>query len=100
MKHSRIVGGQYNGNSVPQETWKWMVFNANLPALELAGERAGSQVASGTDFERNLSFREQIHQCGIIDCGNSVTDAFYAEEFDGFADFIGAANFASVHEPV
>ena len=64
----------------------------------MASEGAGEDVATGADFERDATVGEEVHEGGIVHGSDAVTDAFDAEEFDGFANFFRAANFAGVHK--
>ena len=64
----------------------------------MARESAGKDVATWADFERDATVGEEVHEGRIVDGSDAVTDAFDAEEFDGFANFFRTANFAGVHE--
>src|SRR5712664_1344129 len=61
VKHSRVIGGEHNGNAVAQELWERMIFDCYVLAVELPGEGGGFHVARRAYFKRDLSPREQIH---------------------------------------
>src|SRR5262249_132988 len=75
-----------------------MLAQCDSWAIQLTRERACTQVADGADFEWNAASGEQVHQCGIVNRGNAMADAFDTQSLDGFADFLRAANFAGVDE--
>src|SRR5271163_8686 len=77
-----------------------MVPDSGAFAAQLLIQSAGADIAGGTDFQRDLSLGEQIHEGRIIDRGDAMADAFGTEEFDGFANFFRAADFTGVHQAV
>ena len=96
VEHGGIVGGENDWNAVAKECGEGMVLDANVRAAQLKREGPGADVALRTNFERDAAVGEEIHQRGIVDGGDSVADAFGAEEFDGFANFLRATHFSGV----
>ena len=88
------VGENY-GDAVAQEFGERMGFDGGVLCGELECESSGADVAGGADFKRDPSVGKEIHQRGIVNGGDAVADAFGAEEFDGFANFIRAADFSA-----
>ena len=64
----------------------------------MGGERAGHEIGGGADLEGDTGVSEQVHEGGMVDGGDAVADAFDGEEFDRFADFFRAADFAGMDQ--
>lgn len=65
-------------------------------AAQLKRERSGAGVALRANLKGDAAIGEKVHEGGIIYSGDAVADSFCAEEFDGFPDFFGAADFSGV----
>src|SRR5713226_5158092 len=98
-KHSWVIGGEHNGYAVTKEFGKRMIFDSCVLAAELPGEGAGFHIAPRTYFQRDLALCEQVHYFRIVDRGDSVAYALSTKQFDGFANFLRADDFACVHHP-
>jgi len=61
VKHSGVVGGEDDGDSVAKELRERMILNSCILATELFGEGGSFHVAPWTDFKRYLSFRKEVH---------------------------------------
>src|SRR5271154_4916012 len=75
-----------------------MVGQSDGGFLDLAGERAGTDVADGTDFEGNTAVGKKIHERWIMNSADAVAYTFDMEMFDGFTNFFWSADFAGVNE--
>jgi hypothetical protein len=69
-----------------------------IRAVQLPGQRSGAEIAGGAEFEGNAALGEQVHEGIIVHGGDAVADADDVEKFDGFANFIWAADFAGMDE--
>ena len=61
-------------------------------------ESVGAEVAGGTDFQRNFAIGERSDQRGTANGGDTVADAFGAEDVDGVLDLFGASGLSGVDE--
>src|ERR1700722_3964636 len=68
--------------------------------MELLRERAGADIPGGTNFQRNSTLGQQIHQGRIVYGGDAVADALDPEQFDCFANSVRPTNFAGMHQPM
>ena len=94
----RVVGRKDNRYPLAEEFRQRMILDSHVIAPQLANQSACSDIALRANFERNSPVGEQIHQSRILDRRNSVSNAFHAEQFDGFADFLRSAHFACIGE--
>ena len=117
VEHGGVVGGKDDGDTVAEKSWERMLLNGDfrwfgdsagrsleLPRdrarreLNLTGERAGFEIADRADFEDDAAVGKEVHEGGIVDGGDAMANALDAKEFNGFANFFGATDFAGVHE--
>ena len=98
VEHRGIVGGEDDWDAVAEELWKRMMLDLGVFAAQLTRQGTGTDVALRADFEGNAAVGEQVHERGVVDGGDAVADPFGPEQFDGFTDFFGAADFAGVHQ--
>jgi hypothetical protein len=99
VEHGWIVCRKHNGNAMAQKLRERVVEQRGA-LIELPGQRAGSEIADRTNFQRDTTVREQVHERSIMDGGDAVADTFDGENLDGFADFFRATDFAGVHQPM
>ena len=100
VKHRWVIGGEDDRDAVAPELRQRMILHTCVGEMQLIRECAGADVALRTNFERNAVVDEQVHERGILRGGDAVADALDVQQFDGFADFIGAADFSRVHQQV
>ena len=84
--------------SMPEKLRKRVVLERYPVAIQLACERAGTDIADGADFEGDAAIGEQVHERRILDSSDTVANALDAKNFDGFADSFRAADFAGVNQ--
>src|ERR1039457_1432872 len=73
-----------------------MVPKRSVRFANLLGERARRQIARGAIFQHDAPGGQRFGQRRIVHHGDSVADALSAENIDGFADRLGAADFSRV----
>src|SRR5262249_2376853 len=82
-----------DGDPMAQEPRERVIGDGDVLTAELLVERSGPEVAGWTDFKRDAPVGEEVHQGLVVHRGNAVADAFHAEKFDGFSDFLRTAVF-------
>ena len=66
FEHGGVVGGKADGHAGAKKLRQGMVGaeSASRSRRNLAGQRAGAQIAGGADFQGNVARGEQVHRCG------------------------------------
>ena len=75
-----------------------MVGQRHIDAPELPRQGAGAEVARGADFQANGALRQERHESRIGRGGDAMADALRAENLDGIAHRVRAADLAGVNE--
>ncbi len=73
-----------------------MIFERGFRLAELFCQGAGAQIACGAVLEHDAPHGERLGEGGIVHYRDAVADALGAQQFDGFSDVFGAADFAGV----
>ena len=96
MKHSGVVGGEGDGNTLAEEFGERVMRDSAMSGIQLNIQSVGAEVAGQTNFERDFSSDQSVHERGTANGGDTVADAFGVEDVDGIFDLFRPTGFSSV----
>jgi hypothetical protein len=77
-----------------------MLRDSHMFTRKLTSQGARSHVALRADLQRDLAFREEIHEHPVLDGRDAVSDAFDFQQLNGFANSLRATYFARMNQPM